>query len=179
MNEHKDFSEVLNYSQIFTGAKMTVAVMMGSLSDKSKMQAAVDVLDEFGIPSEIKILSAHRSPALVKDYVLNAPARGIRVLICGAGMAAHLAGCVAALTPLPVIGVPLSGSALNGQDALLSTVQMPKGIPVATVAIDGAYNAGILAVQILALSDSVLAAKLQAFREKMTQDLERLNLDNS
>jgi len=151
---------------------------MGSLSDKSKMQAAVDILAEFGIPCEMKIMSAHRSPALVKDYVHRAPERGIRVLICGAGMAAHLAGCVAAQTALPVIGVPLSGSALHGQDALLSTVQMPKGIPVATVAIDGAYNAGILAVQILALSDTHLAAKLRAFREKMTQDMERLNEEN-
>ena len=157
---------------------MTVAVMMGSLSDKSKMQAAVDILAEFGVPCEMKIMSAHRSPALVKDYVHHAPERGIRVLICGAGMAAHLAGCVAAQTSLPVIGVPLSGSALNGQDALLATVQMPKGIPVATVAIDGAYNAGILAVQILALSDTHLAAKLRAFREKMTQDMERLNEEN-
>ncbi|HQH71506.1 MAG TPA: 5-(carboxyamino)imidazole ribonucleotide mutase [bacterium] len=157
---------------------MTVAVIMGSLSDKSKMQAAVDILAEFGIPCEMKIMSAHRSPALVKDYVHRAPERGIRVLICGAGMAAHLAGCVAAQTALPVIGVPLSGSALHGQDALLSTVQMPKGIPVATVAIDGAYNAGILAVQILALSDTHLAAKLRAFREKMTQDMERLNEEN-
>ena len=157
---------------------MTVAVIMGSLSDKSKMQAAVDILAEFGVPCELKIMSAHRSPALVKDYVHRAPERGIRVLICGAGMAAHLAGCVAAQTALPVIGVPLSGSALHGQDALLSTVQMPKGIPVATVAIDGAYNAGILAVQILALSDTHLAAKLRAFREKMTQDMERLNEEN-
>jgi len=151
---------------------------MGSLSDKSKMQAAADILAEFGVPCEMKIMSAHRSPALVKDYVHRAPERGIRVLICGAGMAAHLAGCVAAQTALPVIGVPLSGSALHGQDALLSTVQMPKGIPVATVAIDGAYNAGILAVQILALSDTHLAAKLRAFREKMTQDMERLNEEN-
>ena len=157
---------------------MTVAVIMGSLSDKSKMQAAADILAEFGVPCEMKIMSAHRSPALVKDYVHRAPERGIRVLICGAGMAAHLAGCVAAQTALPVIGVPLSGSALHGQDALLSTVQMPKGIPVATVAIDGAYNAGILAVQILALSDTHLAAKLRAFREKMTQDMERLNEEN-
>jgi len=151
---------------------------MGSLSDKSKMQAAADILAEFGVPCEMKIMSAHRSPALVKDYVHRAPERGIRVLICGAGMAAHLAGCVAAQTALPVIGVPLSGSALHGQDALLSTVQMPKGIPVATVAIDGAYNAGILAVQILALSDTHLTAKLRAFREKMTQDMERLNEEN-
>ena len=157
---------------------MTVAVIMGSLSDKSKMQAAADILAEFGVPCEMKIMSAHRSPALVKDYVHRAPERGIRVLICGAGMAAHLAGCVAAQTALPVIGVPLSGSALHGQDALLSTVQMPKGIPVATVAIDGAYNAGILAVQILALSDTHLTAKLRAFREKMTQDMERLNEEN-
>lgn len=174
-----EFSFNSIYSQIFTGAKMKVAVLMGSLSDKPKMQAAAEVLAEFGVPCELKIMSAHRSPGLVQEYVRKAPDRGIRVVICGAGLAAHLAGTVAAHTTLPVIGVPLSGSALNGQDALLSTVQMPKGIPVATVAIDGAYNAGLLAVQMLAIGDPALTAKLQKFRAKMTHDLEQLNQENS
>lgn len=179
LNEHMEFSFNSIYSQIFTGAKMKVAVLMGSLSDKPKMQAAAEVLAEFGVPCELKIMSAHRSPGLVQEYVRKAPDRGIRVVICGAGLAAHLAGTVAAHTTLPVIGVPLSGSALNGQDALLSTVQMPKGIPVATVAIDGAYNAGLLAVQMLAIGDPALTAKLQKFRAKMTHDLEQLNQENS
>lgn len=154
---------------------MFIAVMMGSVSDKEKMQKAVDALTEFGISSEVKILSAHRTPELVKEYVKTAPARGAKIFICGAGMAAHLAGCVAGLTCLPVIGVPLSGSALGGEDALYSTVQMPKGIPVATVAIDGAYNAGILAAQMIALSDPALAKKMEAYREKMANEIERLN----
>ncbi len=154
---------------------MFVAIIMGSVSDKDKMQKAVDALTEFGIESEVKILSAHRSPELVKDYVLHAPSRGAQLFICGAGMAAHLAGCVAGLTCLPVIGVPLSGSALGGADALYSTVQMPKGIPVATLAIDGAYNAGVLAAEILALSDPVLMGKLVERREKMQKEIEQLN----
>ena len=139
------------------------------------MQKAVDALNEFGISSEVKILSAHRSPDLVKEYVQSAPERGAKLFICGAGMAAHLAGCVAGMTCLPVIGIPLSGSALNGTDALYSTVQMPKGIPVATVAIDGAYNAGILAVQMLSLSNTDLADRLKEYRMKMAESIKQLN----
>ncbi len=154
---------------------MFVSIVMGSDSDRAKMQKAVDALNEFGISSEVKILSAHRTPEMVKEYVKKAPERGAKIFICGAGMAAHLAGCIAGLTCLPVIGVPLSGSALGGQDALYSTVQMPKGIPVATVAIDGAYNAGILAVEMLALSNPELTDKLEAYRKKMADDIQRLN----
>jgi len=133
---------------------------MGSPSDLPKMKGAAEALKQFGVAWEAKIMSAHRSPTAVESYVREAPKNGVRIFICGAGLAAHLAGCVAGQTYLPVIGVPLSGGALNGQDALFSTVQMPKGVPVATVSIDGAYNAGILAVQMLALSDETLTAKL-------------------
>lgn len=154
---------------------MFVAVIMGSVSDREKMQKAVEALAEFGVSSEVKIMSAHRTPELVKEYVSSAPSRGAKIFICGAGMAAHLAGCVAGLTCLPVIGVPLSGSALGGEDSLYSTVQMPKGIPVAAVAIDGAYNAGILAAQMLSISDPDIAKKMKAYREKMAKDIEQLN----
>ncbi len=156
---------------------MFIAIIMGSASDKDKMQRAEDALTEFGISYEKKILSAHRSPELVREYVDSAAKRGAQAFICGAGMAAHLAGCVAGLTCLPVIGIPLSGSALGGTDSLYATVQMPKGIPVATVAIDGAYNAGILAVQMMALSNPDLADKLTAFRKKMTEAIIDLNKD--
>ncbi|RJP23941.1 MAG: 5-(carboxyamino)imidazole ribonucleotide mutase [Candidatus Omnitrophota bacterium] len=154
---------------------MKVAVIMGSASDKEKMMGAVDALNEFGIECESKIMSAHRSPELVKDYVTSAPDRGIRVFICGAGYAAHLAGCVAGQTTLPVIGVPLSGSALSGQDSLYATVQMPKGVPVATVAIDGAYNAGLLAVQMLSLANAPLQEKLKAYRTRMAEEVAKKN----
>lgn len=154
---------------------MFVSIIMGSASDKEKMQKARDALNHFDIECEWKILSAHRSPNLVKEYVRRAEERGAQVFICGAGMAAHLAGCVAGLTSTPVIGVPLSGSALGGQDALYSTVQMPKGVPVATVAIDGAYNAGILAAQMLAIARPDLAQKLKEFRQAMEKDVEQLN----
>jgi 5-(carboxyamino)imidazole ribonucleotide mutase len=154
---------------------MFIAIIMGSASDKDKMQLAEDALTEFGISYEKKILSAHRSPELVREYVKSASERGAQAFICGAGMAAHLAGCVAGLTYLPVIGIPLSGSALGGKDSLYATVQMPKGVPVATVAIDGAYNAGILAVQMMALSNPDLASKLKDFRKKMTDAIIDLN----
>lgn len=154
---------------------MFVSIVMGSDSDRAKMQKAVDALDEFGISSEVRILSAHRTPEMVKEYVETAPGRGAKIFVCGAGMAAHLAGYIAGLTCLPVIGVPLSGSALGGQDALYSTVQMPRGIPVATVAIDGAYNAGILAVEMLAIAYPELTEKLEAYRKKMADDIQQLN----
>jgi len=142
---------------------------MGSKSDTARMDKCIEVLKNFGVEYEFKTLSAHRMPEEVADYAQKADQRGIKVLICGAGMAAHLAGAVAANCVLPVIGIPLSGSALNGLDALLSTVQMPKGIPVATVAVDGAENAGYLAVQILALNNPSLKSALLKHRREAAQ----------
>ena len=145
-----------------------VAVLMGSDSDFPVLEPALDVLDAFGIRYEVRLRSAHRTPAATHDYVRDAEARGCAVFIAAAGMAAHLAGAVAALTVRPVIGVPVDAGPLRGEDALLSTVQMPGGIPVATVAIGkaGAKNAGYLAVQILAGADDALAAALRAERER-------------
>lgn len=137
-----------------------VAVIMGSDSDLPVVEKAIDTLKEFGIPFEVHVYSAHRTPAETKDFVSKAKENGFGVMIAAAGMAAHLAGAVAANTVLPVIGIPVSAKKLDGLDALLSTVQMPSGIPVATVAIDGAKNAAILAAQIIALSDEQLYAKL-------------------
>ena len=128
-----------------------VAVLMGSPSDSDRMKPATEILEKFGVDVDTRVMSAHRTPKDVADFASSAIEDGFSVIICGAGMAAHLAGAVAANTILPVIGVPLSGSAVSGFDSLLATVQMPKGIPVATVAIDGAMNAGLLAIQILAL----------------------------
>ena len=144
-----------------------IAVLMGSASDKDKMAPAAETLARFGIEADVRVLSAHRTPALVAELASTAREQGYAAFICGAGMAAHLAGAVAAQTTLPVIGVPLSGGALNGVDALYATVQMPKGIPVATVAIDGAMNAALLAVQILAVDDDVLAKQLADHRAEM------------
>ena len=145
-----------------------VSILMGSKNDRPKMEIAAQILESFSVPYEIQVSSAHRNPHFTVDYVEKAPERGIRVFICGAGMAAHLAGVVAAHTTLPVIGVPLGGgSGLGGKDSLFSTVQMPPGVPVATVAIDGTKNAGILATQILALENPSLQKKLSAFKEKL------------
>lgn len=141
-----------------------VGILMGSKSDLDLMKPAAAVLDELGVPSELRVLSAHRTPGRTREYATGARDRGIRVIICGAGGAAHLAGAVAAHTTLPIIGVPLARTALAGQDALLATVQMPRGMPVATVAIDGAANAGLLAAQILALADSELADRVEKRR---------------
>jgi 5-(carboxyamino)imidazole ribonucleotide mutase len=151
-----------------------VLIIMGSDSDLSVMEEGAKVLAEFGVPYEMRISSAHRSPQRTADLAAEAAGRGIRVIIAGAGMAAHLAGVIAAETCLPVIGVPMEGSALGGLDALYSTVQMPGGIPVATMAIGkaGAKNAGIFAVQILALGNPLLMEGLKAFREKMTREVE-------
>lgn len=146
---------------------MKVAVLMGSASDKDKMQPAADTLARFGIDADVRVLSAHRNPAQVVELVSTAREDGYVAFICGAGMAAHLAGVVAAHTTLPVVGVPLSGGALNGVDALYSTVQMPKGIPVATVAVDGSLNAALLVVEMLAISDAGLAAKLADHRREI------------
>ena len=147
-------------------AEPVVGILMGSESDKPRMAGASEVLTELGVPHEVLVMSAHRTPAEVGAYAEGAQAKGIRVLIAGAGMAAHLAGAIAARTVLPVIGVPLDGSPLLGLDALLATVQMPPGVPVATVAVGsaGAKNAGFLAAQILALSDPDLQARLKARR---------------
>ena len=143
---------------------MKVAVLMGSPNDRDKMSGAAAVLERFGVECDERVMSAHRAPAEVAAFASSAREDGFAAVICGAGMAAHLAGVVAAHTTLPVIGVPLSGGALNGVDALYATVQMPRGIPVATVAVDGSANAGLLAVAILAVTDRVLADKLAEFR---------------
>ena len=139
---------------------MKVAILMGSPNDKDKMAPAAKTLAEFGVEAEEHVMSAHRTPAKVAEFARAARANGYAALICGAGMAAHLAGAVSANTTLPVVGVPLSGGALNGVDALYATVQMPRGIPVATVAIDGAMNAALLVVQMLAITDAALAQRL-------------------
>lgn len=151
-----------------------VLILMGSDSDATIMAAAGEVLTEFGITWEMTVASAHRSPARVMRLISEAPGRGVRVFVVGAGAAAHLAGVVAAHTTLPVIGVPIDSSALKGMDALLSTVQMPPGVPVATVAIGkpGATNAGVLAVQMLALADRGLADKLVAYKKKLEEKVE-------
>lgn len=149
-------------------SETSVGIVMGSKSDEDTMAAAEEALIQFGVAFETKVLSAHRSPELVRDYASGASERGIKVIIAGAGKAAHLAGVIASHTTLPVIGVPIKSSDLGGMDSLLSTVQMPPGIPVATVAIDGARNAAILAVEILSLSDASLAEKLKVFRLEMS-----------
>ena len=152
-----------------------VLVLMGSDSDAPIMQAAVDVLRELGISSEMTVASAHRSPERVMRLVREAPDRGVKVFIVGAGAAAHLGGVVAAHTTHPVIGVPIDSSALKGLDALLSTVQMPPGVPVATVSIGkpGATNAGILAAQMLAIGDAKVAAKLAEYKTGLAEKVER------
>ncbi|MEY2589486.1 MAG: 5-(carboxyamino)imidazole ribonucleotide mutase [Acidimicrobiaceae bacterium] len=146
---------------------MKVAVLMGSPNDREKMQPAADTLERFGLVADVRVLSAHRTPAAVAALASSAREEGYVAFICGAGMAAHLAGAVAANTTLPVVGVPLSGGALNGVDALYATVQMPRGIPVATVAVDGSMNAALLVVQMLAITDADLAAKLAAHRAEL------------
>lgn len=147
-----------------------VAILMGSDSDLEVMSKAYDILKKLGVDSEIRVMSAHRNPDDLEEYVSKAPGRGVRVFICGAGMAAHLGGVVAAKTILPVIGVPLLSKYIGGLDALLAMSQMPKGVPVATVAIDGAMNAGILAAQILAVGDEKLTKTLEKFKEEMAEE---------
>ncbi len=146
-----------------------IGIVMGSDSDLDIMKAAAEVCEEFDIGYEIRVLSAHRSPHDTTDYASRAHERGIKVIIAGAGGAAHLAGVIAAHTPLPVIGVPIKSAALSGQDSLLSIVQMPAGVPVATVAIDGARNAGLLAIQILATGDAGLLDRFQTFKAALVQ----------
>ncbi len=146
---------------------MKVAILMGSASDETKMEPARTTLESFGIECDWHILSAHRNPQRVTQLVSTAREDGYVAFICGAGMAAHLAGAVAAQTTLPVVGVPMSGGGLNGVDALYATVQMPKGVPVATVAIDGSANAALLVIQMLAIADTGLAAKLAEHKRTM------------
>jgi len=157
-------------------SKPVVYIVMGSDSDLGIMQEAGKMLDKFGVPYETQVMSAHRSPGFVSEFAGSARAKGVKVVIAGAGGAAHLAGVIAAHTTIPVIGVPIT-SALNGLDSLLSTVQMPSGIPVATVAVGkaGAANAGILAVQMLALSDESLSKKLTEFKTELVRSVEEKN----
>lgn len=155
--------------------KSLVGIIMGSDSDLPVMKEAAEVLEEFSIPFEIKVLSAHRSPNKTEEYIKSAKDRGLKIIIASAGMAAHLAGVAAANTTLPVIGVPVMSKSLDGLDSLLSTVQMPPGIPVATVAINGARNGGILAVQILALSDKNLSRKLEDYKKTLESSVVNKN----
>lgn len=148
-----------------------VAIIMGSDSDWPVVKGACTVLKDFGVPYEAHILSAHRTPEAAAAFAKSARAEGYGVILCAAGMAAHLAGAFAANTTLPVIGIPMKGGAMDGLDALLATVQMPSGIPVATVALNGAKNAAWLAAEILALSDDTLAGKLEAERAAMAQQI--------
>lgn len=152
---------------------MKVAVIMGSDSDWPILKPAVELLKQFGIESEVTVASAHRTPAKVRDFVLAAPDKGIGAFIIGAGAAAHLAGVVASYTTLPVIGVPINATSLNGMDALLSTVQMPSSIPVATMAINGSKNAAIFAVEMFSIADEGLRQKLADYRAKMVQEVDK------
>jgi len=152
-----------------------VSIIVGSESDLPVMNEAVKMLDDLGVEHEVKIISAHRSPHLLLRYVQQVEASGTEVIIAGAGGAAHLPGVIAALTPLPVIGVPIKSDALNGLDSLLSIVQMPSGVPVATVAINGAKNAGILATQVLSLKYPDLRERIKDFKAKLAHDIEAKN----
>jgi phosphoribosylaminoimidazole carboxylase PurE protein len=158
---------MINLSTDKAAVHPMVAVLMGSSSDLETMEPARQVFKEFSIPAEMKVLSAHRTPEQTFSYVKSAREKGIKVFIAGAGGAAHLPGVVAALTILPVIGVPIKSKSLNGLDSLLSIVQMPTGVPVATVAIDGAANAALLALEILALGNAELSTKLDTYRAKL------------
>lgn len=150
---------------------------MGSTSDLPIMEKAAKFLDEMEIPFEINALSAHRTPEAVEQFAKGAKERGIKIIIAGAGMAAALPGVIAASTTLPVIGVPVKGSAFDGMDAVFSMLQMPPGIPVATVAVNGALNAGILAVEMLSLADSALAEKFATYKENLKQKIEKANAE--
>lgn len=152
-----------------------VAIIMGSQSDLKVMNEAGVALTDFGLHFHIEIVSAHRTPEKMVDFAKSAVNKGFKVIIAGAGGAAHLPGMIASLTPLPVIGVPVNVTSMNGLDALLSIVQMPKGVPVATVAVDNAYNAGLLAAKILAINDSALTKKLLAFTQKQKAKIAKMN----
>ena len=156
-----------------TGPTPVVGVIMGSDSDWPTMRAAAEALDEFGVPYEVSVVSAHRTPHRMLDYAGRAAGRGLKVIVAGAGGAAHLPGMVASATPLPVIGVPVPLAHLDGLDSLLSIVQMPAGVPVATVGIGGARNAGLLAVRILAAADPGLLARMRAYQEGLVDLVEQ------
>jgi 5-(carboxyamino)imidazole ribonucleotide mutase len=156
-----------------------VAVVMGSSSDLPVMQGAVEMLERFDVPHEVRVVSAHRTPREMLAFGQDAAGRGVKVLIAGAGGAAHLPGMLASVTPLPVIGVPVALSQLDGLDSLLSIVQMPKGVPVATVAVNGARNAGLLAVRILGLGDPDLSARMVAFQDEIASDARAQDADVS
>jgi 5-(carboxyamino)imidazole ribonucleotide mutase len=149
----------------------SVALICGSRSDFATLEAGGAILDELGVALELRVISAHRAPVLLDQYITDAESRGVRVFICAAGLAAHLAGAVAARSPWPVIGVPMPGGVADGLDALLSTVQMPKGVPVATVGVGRADNAAILAAQILAVADAALAKRIVDYRTAQTQKI--------
>jgi 5-(carboxyamino)imidazole ribonucleotide mutase len=152
--------------------KPLVGIIMGSDSDLPVVKESAEILEKFGVPFEITVLSAHRTPERAFQYAKEAEKRGIEVIIAAAGGAAHLPGVIAALTPLPVIGIPIKTSSLNGLDSLLSIVQMPSGIPVATVAINGAKNAGLLAIEILGVKYPELREKMKEYKEKMKEEVE-------
>ncbi len=155
--------------------KPTVAIIMGSSSDLPVMQAAADILNEFGLAYDLTVVSAHRTPDRMRTYAMEAKAKGIKVIIAGAGGAAHLPGMVAAYTTLPVIGVPVkSSNSIDGWDSILSILQMPNGVPVATVALNAAKNAGILAAQILATSDKEISKKLVSYKKKMEKEVMKM-----
>lgn len=154
---------------------MKAAIIMGSKSDYPVVQKAEAMLEKFGVEYETRIISAHRTPRQAEEFASNAEANGFGVIIAAAGKAAHLAGVLAATTPLPVIGIPMKSSTLDGLDSLLSVVQMPKGVPVATVAIDGAENAAILAVQMLAAADPQLRQKIKDFKKQQEEDIVALD----
>lgn len=156
-----------------------VALVMGSDSDLPLMQGAAEVLNDFGIGFELRIVSAHRTPRYMQSYAVKARKRGLQIIIAGAGGAAHLPGMLASLTSLPVIGVPIQVGKLKGLDALLSIAQMPKGVPVATMAVDNSYNAGLLAARILSLQDKGLLKKLEAFERKQKRKVFRANKKHS
>ena len=154
-----------------------VGIVMGSASDHEVMNGAVAILERFGVAHEVHVVSAHRTPEAMIDYGLNARSRGLRILIAGAGGAAHLAGMLAAVTTLPVIGVPIALAQLDGLDSLLSMAQMPRGVPVATVAVNGAANAGLLAARILSLGDDELALALEAYRQELATQASQQDRD--
>ena len=156
---------------------MIVGIVMGSKSDLPVVERAKKILDEFGVCSVTRVLSAHRTPAAAEKFASGAEENGIEVIIAAAGKAAHLGGVLAAYTPIPIIGLPIKSSTLDGLDSLLSIVQMPKGVPVATVAIDGAENAGLLAIQILSVKYPELREKMKAYKKKMEEDILKIDAE--
>ncbi|WP_336513012.1 5-(carboxyamino)imidazole ribonucleotide mutase [Clostridium sp. Cult2] len=155
--------------------KMKVAIIMGSISDKEIVEKSINILEKFGVEMETRVISAHRTPFEAAEYARTAEERGIEVIIAAAGKAAHLAGVIAGITPLPVIGLPIKSSTMDGLDSLLSIVQMPKGVPVATVAINGGENAGLLAVQILSVKYPELREKFKEYKLEMAEEVKEMD----